>query len=97
MTLQNSLFNDTPGIEYIVHLGDSFHTTLFAQNMIIYFTEPDYGLRAVIARGSQNVRRVHLARVHYHLYYYVTPEPGAEVLALWHQVVETLHDCDVPV
>ena len=30
------------------------------------------------------VRRVHLARVHYHLYYRVTAEPAIEVLALWH-------------
>ena len=32
----------------------------------------------------QDVRRVHLARIHYHLYYRLTPEPAIEVLALWH-------------
>ena len=32
----------------------------------------------------EEVRRVHLARVHYHLYYRVTAEPAIEVLALWH-------------
>jgi len=32
----------------------------------------------------EGVRRIHLARVHYHLYYRVTAEPAVEVLALWH-------------
>lgn len=33
----------------------------------------------------QDVRRIHLARVHYHLYYRVRPDsPAIEVLALWH-------------
>ena len=32
----------------------------------------------------EDVRRVHLARVHYYLYYRVTSEPAIEVLALWH-------------
>src|SRR5712692_6082872 len=32
----------------------------------------------------EDVRRVHLARVHYHLYYRITSEPAIEVLALWH-------------
>lgn len=32
-----------------------------------------------------NVRRVHLARIHYHLYYRVrTNPPAIEVLAFWH-------------
>jgi plasmid stabilization system protein ParE len=32
-----------------------------------------------------DVRRIHLARVHYHLYYRVrTDSPAIEVLALWH-------------
>jgi plasmid stabilization system protein ParE len=31
------------------------------------------------------VRRIHLPRIHYHLYYRVTPEPmTVEILALWH-------------
>ncbi len=39
------------------------------------------------ARNTElsNVRRVHLARVHYHLYYRINSEPpSVEVLALWH-------------
>lgn len=44
---------------------------------------PGVGARAKNAK-LENVRRVHLARVHYHLYYRVTPEPAIEVLALWH-------------
>lgn len=32
-----------------------------------------------------DVRRIHLARVHYHLYYRTRPDsPAIEVLALWH-------------
>jgi plasmid stabilization system protein ParE len=31
------------------------------------------------------VRRIHLPRIHYHLYYRVIPEPmTVEILALWH-------------
>ena len=44
---------------------------------------PEIGARATNANLA-DVRRVHLARVHYHLYYRVTPEPAIEVLALWH-------------
>ena len=44
---------------------------------------PGIGALAVNAR-LEGVRRVHLARVHYHLYYRVTIEPAIEVLALWH-------------
>lgn len=44
---------------------------------------PGIGARATNS-GLDGVRRVHLARVHYHLYYRVTPEPAIEVLALWH-------------
>ena len=38
-----------------------------------------------VARNPRlpGVRRVHLSRVHYHLYYRVTPE-AIEVLAFWH-------------
>lgn len=44
---------------------------------------PEIGARARNAKlGS--IRRVHIARVHYHLYYRVTNEPAVEVLALWH-------------
>ena len=45
---------------------------------------PEIGARAQNAK-LKDVRRVHLARVHYHLYYRVLTEPPAiEVLALWH-------------
>ena len=45
---------------------------------------PDIGARAQNVNLA-GVRRVHLARVHYHLYYRVLTDPSAiEVLALWH-------------
>ena len=44
---------------------------------------PGIGARATNAE-LEGVRRVHLARVHYYLYYRVTSEPAIEVLALWH-------------
>ena len=44
---------------------------------------PEIGARATNAK-LPDVRRVHLARVHYHLYYRVTTEPAIEVLAFWH-------------
>ena len=44
---------------------------------------PGIGSRATNAK-LEDVRRVHLARVHYHLYYRITPESAIEVLALWH-------------
>lgn len=46
-------------------------------------SHPDIGARAQNAK-LENVRRVHLARVHYYLYYRVTGEPSIEVLALWY-------------
>ena len=46
-------------------------------------SHPDIGAHARNAE-LEDVRRVHLARVHYHLYYRVTQEPAVEVLALWH-------------
>ena len=44
---------------------------------------PGLGARATNAK-LYDVRRVHLARVHYYLYYRVTPEPAIEILALRH-------------
>ena len=44
---------------------------------------PGIGALALNAK-LDGVRRVHLARVHYHIYYRVTTEPAIEVLALWH-------------
>ena len=47
-------------------------------------SQPAVGAQARNTKLS-NVRRIHLARVHYHLYYRITPEPPTvEVLALWH-------------
>ena len=46
--------------------------------------QPGIGARALNAQ-LPGVRRVHLGRVHYHLYYRVRSDPAAvEILALWH-------------
>jgi len=45
---------------------------------------PRIGARALNVK-LRDVRRVHLARVHYHLYYRLVGDPPSiEVLALWH-------------
>ena len=47
-------------------------------------SQPRIGARAQNIKLS-GVRRIHLGRVHYHLYYrVVTARPAIEVLALWH-------------
>jgi len=46
-------------------------------------SHPEIGARALNVK-LESVRRVDLARVHYHLYYRITAEPAVEVLALWH-------------
>ena len=47
-------------------------------------SHPAIGARAQNAKLS-GVRRIHLARVRYHLYYrVVTNPPAIQVLALWH-------------
>jgi plasmid stabilization system protein ParE len=46
-------------------------------------SHPYIGARAKNAQ-LEDVRRVLLARIHYHIYYRVTSEPSIEVLALWH-------------
>jgi plasmid stabilization system protein ParE len=46
-------------------------------------SNPGIGAQARNTKLS-TVRRVHLARVRYYLYYRVTAEPAIEVLALWH-------------
>ena len=48
-----------------------------------HFNAARKGARATNSK-LEGVRRVHLARVHYHLYYRTTHEPVIEVLALWH-------------
>ena len=46
--------------------------------------QPGVGARAVNTRLA-GVRRVHLSRVHHHLYYRVRSGPAAvEILAFWH-------------
>ena len=50
---------------------------------ILISAHPGIGALAVNTK-LEGVRRVHLARVHYHLYYRVTTKPAIEVLAVWH-------------
>ena len=46
--------------------------------------QPGVGARAVNTHLA-GVRRVHLSRVHHHLYYRVRSDPAAvEILAFWH-------------
>lgn len=47
-------------------------------------SQPAIGARARNIKLA-GVRRIHLTRVHYYLYYRVIPEPATvEILALWH-------------
>lgn len=46
-------------------------------------TQPSVGVR-VFDVSIQGVRRFHLLRIHYHLYYRLLNEDTVEVLALWH-------------
>jgi plasmid stabilization system protein ParE len=47
-------------------------------------SQPEIGARARNAKLA-GVRRIHMARVHYHVYYRVISAPPAvEILALWH-------------
>lgn len=47
-------------------------------------TQPQIGARAGNTK-LVGVRRIHLSRIHYHLYYRVRKSPAAvDVLALWH-------------
>lgn len=48
----------------------------------LLLSQPAIGAPALNAR-TKGVRRIHLARVHYHLYYRVRGE-HVDVLALWH-------------
>jgi plasmid stabilization system protein ParE len=56
--------------------------TVLENALKLIASHPDIGAHAKNPR-LEGVRRVHLARVHYHLYR-VTIEPSIEVLALWH-------------
>jgi plasmid stabilization system protein ParE len=53
-----------------------------AEAFALLISQPAIGAPALNAR-TRGVRRVHLARVHYHLYYRVRGEQ-IDVLALWH-------------
>ncbi|MFL6261178.1 MAG: type II toxin-antitoxin system RelE/ParE family toxin [Thermoanaerobaculia bacterium] len=46
-------------------------------------TQPNIGPRALDVELPE-VRRLHLLRIHYFLYYRVVGEEAVEVLALWH-------------
>lgn len=61
---------------------DAFITNLESALQLIA-SHPGIGAQARNV-SLEGVQRVHLARVHYHLYYRVTSEPAIEVLALWH-------------
>lgn len=52
--------------------------------LVLIQSNPRIGARATNVR-LPDVRRVHLSRIHYHLYYRVLSDPASvEVLALWH-------------
>ena len=53
-----------------------------AEAFVLLLSQPAIGAPALNAR-TKSVRRVHLARVHYHLYYRVRGEQ-IDVIALWH-------------
>jgi plasmid stabilization system protein ParE len=56
----------------------------FERALQLIAIHPGIGARATNIRLA-GVRRIHLARVRYHLYYRVTAAPETvEVLALWH-------------
>ena len=61
---------------------DAF-VTEFERALQLIASQPSIGARATNVKLA-GVRSVHLARVHYHLYYRVTSEPAVEILALWH-------------
>lgn len=49
----------------------------------LIITQPEIGTKALDA-PVLGVRRIHLFRIHYHLYYRLPDEGTVEVLALWH-------------
>jgi len=46
-------------------------------------TQPGIGVRALDV-AIQGVRRLHLYRIHYFLYYRLLDDEAVEILALWH-------------
>lgn len=63
--------------------GTDTFITDFENSLKLIALHPAIGARARNVK-LEGVRRVHLARVHYHLYYRVNKEQDIEVLALWH-------------
>jgi len=55
----------------------------FESGLQLIASHPGVGAKARNVK-LEGVRRVHLARIHYYVYYRVTSEPTIEVLALWH-------------
>jgi plasmid stabilization system protein ParE len=54
------------------------------KSLALISSQPTIGARSLNAT-LPGVRRIHLARIHYHLYYRVAGTPPAvQVLALWH-------------
>lgn len=54
-----------------------------ARGFELVTTQPEIGVPALDA-DLPGVRRIHLFRIRYHLYYRVRDEEAVEVLALWH-------------
>ena len=53
------------------------------QGFDLITTQPGIGVRA-LDLPIQGVRRLHLYRIHYFLYYRLVDDDAVEVLALWH-------------
>jgi plasmid stabilization system protein ParE len=54
-----------------------------ARGFDLITTQPGIGMKA-LDTALQGVRRLHLYRIHYYLYYRLLDEEAVEVLALWH-------------
>ncbi len=62
---------------------DAFHEEIERALQLIS-TQPQIGARATNIKLA-GVRRIHLSRIHYYLYYRVRESPEVvEILALWH-------------
>lgn len=70
---------------------DAFVSDLENALELIAF-HPGIGALATNAK-LEDVRRVHLARVHYHLYYHVTPKPLLKCWLCGIQAVRTVPHC----
>jgi plasmid stabilization system protein ParE len=61
-----------------------------AKELDLITIQPNIGPR-VASSGLPEIRRFHLSRIHYHLYYRVR-EDVVEILAFWHTSRGTLPD-----